>query len=129
MFGIVVDLYTVTNGVFKITGESNWDEYSFQYSAVDSPKLRPSTVSCILVGVGGRAKPPGVRFSQSSKWGLQPDWLLIPPQPVLPYQTLRDGEGFFTTTATAPDAVGTCTTRWDITFTAPGYPVRTRNIL
>ncbi|MGW2254745.1 NucA/NucB deoxyribonuclease domain-containing protein [Kitasatospora sp. NPDC001660] len=45
----------------------------------------------------------------------------FPAQGVSPLQSWRIGEAFFTTTATTPGAIGTCTTTWQLTFQNGAY--------
>lgn len=66
----------------------------------------------LRASVSGSARASGSCTRSSSSF---------PSQPVTPYYTMRSGEAFFNTTATALGAIGYCTTTWDIVFTNAGY--------
>ena len=62
--------------------------------------------------VGGSAISSGSCTTNNSSF---------PTQGLSPLQSWRIGEAFFDTTATAPGAIGNCTTTWELTFSTPGY--------
>jgi hypothetical protein len=120
VFTITYTTYVVTNGVTTVTGQLSLNAWPYSYSSPGLPNWAHQFSVASYAGWGdalrasvtGSARASGSCTRSSSSF---------PAQPVTPFLTLRSGEAFFNTTATALGAVGFCTTTWDIVFTNPGY--------
>ncbi|MEN3305218.1 MAG: hypothetical protein V7603_1420 [Micromonosporaceae bacterium] len=121
--GYTGDLTTtrIINGVSTLTGEVFMDIFSYAYTSETlgtwAHQMQVSSYSgwgdALKASVQGSASASGACTIRGST--------TFPPQPVLPFGTVRSGDGFFDTTATAQGAVGHCTTGWTLTFTNPGF--------
>jgi hypothetical protein len=126
-FAVVLTTYRVVNGVLTPTGTLSMNTFNFSYSAVDISTWAhqlgfasfAGTGPALQASVSGTARSSGSCSRRSSSF---------PSQALSPFLTIRDGEAFFDTTATAPGAVGNCTTTWDLTFTVPAHVPATMSV-
>jgi hypothetical protein len=120
-FGVTYTTYRIVNGQTTVTGQLQSNAFSYSYSSVSlsnwahqfSIASYTGWGDALKASVSGTARASGSCTRSSSSF---------PPQAVTPTFTLRHGEAFFNTTATAVGAVGFCTTTWDVIYTNAGYP-------
>jgi hypothetical protein len=120
-FTVTYTTSVIVNGQTRVTGQLQSNAFSYSYSSPDLSNwahqfsIASSTGwgDALRASVSGTARAAGDCTRSSSSF---------PPQPVTPHFTLRHGEAFFNTTATAVGAVGFCATTWDVIYTNAGYP-------
>jgi hypothetical protein len=121
VFGVTYTTQVIVNGVPTVTGQLSLNAWGYSYSSVNlsnwahqfSIASYTGWGDALRASVSGSARGSGSCTLSSSSF---------PPQPATPFNTLRSGEAYFNTTATALGAIGYCTTTWDIVFTNVGYP-------
>ncbi|MGW2255160.1 NucA/NucB deoxyribonuclease domain-containing protein [Kitasatospora sp. NPDC001660] len=112
--------YRNTNGAITTTGEAKLNVINYEYSDTGLEYWGHQIELGAYSGWGdalngtieGTAIPSGSCTTNKSDF---------PAQGISPLQSWRLGEAFFTTTATAPGAIGFCKTTWQLTMQAPGY--------
>ncbi|BCJ53385.1 hypothetical protein Asp14428_48600 [Actinoplanes sp. NBRC 14428] len=118
-------LYTTqtTGGVTRETGRLYIDFWDWTYSSPDLPNWNHQG-GVVAVQLGSYGPPTASTVTGS--FGVAGQCTVngnfsFPSQPMLPYGTIRSGEGSARTTALAAGAVGTCSTAWSLTWAIPGY--------
>jgi len=121
IFGIIYTTIEIVNGVPRVTGELSLDAISYTYSSASLSNWGHQIGVYSWAGWGAAL---GARVSGSARGSgsCVPSGSSFPSQPATPFLTLRNGESYFTTTATAVGAIGFCETTWDLVFTTAGYP-------
>lgn len=121
-FDITYQTNIIVNGVTSVTGEAYLHVYNDSYTSVDYPTwIHQVSISATTASWGDAVKATinGSAWINSGACSLSSE--NFPPQPLTPLGTLRSGEAFFNTTATADGAIGYCSTKWIVQFTNPSY--------
>ncbi|WP_435652333.1 NucA/NucB deoxyribonuclease domain-containing protein [Kitasatospora purpeofusca] len=121
-----VRLLTVTtyerasNGAVTVTGEFQANVIMYEYMDKSQPTWAYQIEIAAYSGWGD-ALQATVEGQASGSGSCRLVSASFPAQGISPLQTWRLGESFYNTTATAPSAVGSCTTDWKLTFRVPTY--------
>lgn len=118
--GLTLTTYRITNGVTTVTGEANMDVWQYSFSSVDLANWGHQIGVASWAGRGDALKA-NVTGSATAAGQCTSNGSSFPSQPITPFLTLREGESYATTTATALGAIGTCTTTRNLTFNTAGY--------
>ena len=111
----------ISNGQTTVTGQVQFNAYSYSYSSRDHPSWTHQFSIASYTGWGDALRA-SVTGTARAAGNCTRSTTSFPPQPVTPTFTMRSGEATFRTTATAVGAVGWCATTWDVIFTNAGYP-------
>ena len=95
--------------------------YNYSYTSLSLPEFGHQ-LSVVGYGGWGDALRASVSGTASGSGSCSRVSSSFPAQPLAPLRTGRNGESFFRTTSTGVGAIGTCSTRWSLTFTTPTYP-------
>jgi hypothetical protein len=120
-FQVTYNTWVTTNGQTTLTGQVQFNAYSYSYSSPDQPAWTHQFSIASYTGWGDATRG-SVTGTARGAGDCTRNTSSFPPQPVMPTFTMRSGEATFTTTATAVGAVGWCATTWDVWFTNAGYP-------
>ncbi|WP_162890224.1 NucA/NucB deoxyribonuclease domain-containing protein [Streptomyces olivoreticuli] len=108
------------NGKTTVTGEANLNiiNYSYSDTSLDSWVHQIEVSAYKGWGDALKAKLSGTTTGTGACNNGKPSF---PSKPIAPINSWVQGDSLFTTTATAPGAIGNCTTKWDLTFTNGEY--------
>jgi hypothetical protein len=115
------------NGVRLPTGVLSFDYWLYSYSSVDLPTFAFQFSFSSYNGWGDALKAT-ISGAAAASGACVLDSSSFLPQPVTPFLTLRSGESFYRTTATALGASGYCKTTWNVPFANPGYDTPTLTV-
>ncbi|GGK73350.1 NucA/NucB deoxyribonuclease domain-containing protein [Mangrovihabitans endophyticus] len=119
--------YTVTDGVETLTGELSSVVSSYAYTSTTLTTFAHQVDASPASGWGDALRAT-ISGNTTAAGACVVDSSTFDTGPVQPFNSLRAGEAFFTTTATAPGAVGSCTTTWNLVYTNAGYPPATAGV-
>ncbi|MET8681758.1 hypothetical protein ABZW18_30290 [Streptomyces sp. NPDC004647] len=123
--GLTYTTFRTVNGVKEPTGQADLNVINYSYSATDLEASGHQIEVSAYKGWGDALKA-SVGGAASGSGKCTRDESTFPAKPIQPMNSWRQGESYFTTTATAAGAIGTCTTKWNLTFTnAPYAPAGT----
>jgi hypothetical protein len=121
--GLILTTTETVNGTTTVTGVLNMNVFDFTYSAVDQPLWAHQIGVAPNTGWGDAVKASVTATMTAAGDCARNGTSSFPSQALSPVNgTIRAGEGYANTTATALGAVGTCTTTWNLVFNTPGYP-------
>ncbi|MEU2632237.1 hypothetical protein ABZ641_35400, partial [Kitasatospora sp. NPDC007106] len=112
--------WVTENGARKWTGEVYMDVISYEYTDKSQATWGHQIEIAGYWGWGDalNATVEGGTTASGSCSKVNSEF---PAQGLSPLSTWRVGTSFYNTTATAPGAVGFCTTTWNLVFKTPGY--------
>ncbi len=123
---------TTQNGVTQQTGQLDSNVINYEYSDTGLPDWAHQIEISAYTGWGD-ALNATIEGSASSNGSCTTGNTTFPAQAVQPLQSWRAGEAFYSTTATAPGAIGNCDTTWNLTYrngiyTPAGIAYDTNNV-
>ncbi|MET8867928.1 hypothetical protein ABZW11_33770 [Nonomuraea sp. NPDC004580] len=118
--GLLYTTYRVVNGVRTVTGEASLNVINYSYSSTDLPDWGHQIELSAYQGWGD-ALAATLSGTTTASGSCTTAGATFPSRPISPLGTWIQGESYFSTTATAPGAIGACTTTWSLTFTNGAY--------
>lgn len=119
--GLTYTTYRTVNGTTTVTGEALMNVINYTYSATDLPTWAHQIELSAYTGSWGDALNATLSATPVSSGDCVTDSYSFPAKPLAPVGSWIQGESYFNTTATAPGAIGNCTTTWNLLFTNAPY--------
>ncbi|MDY0811457.1 hypothetical protein [Kitasatospora purpeofusca] len=124
--GLTFTTYRITNGTRTVTGEAQMNVINYEFTDKGGPTWAHQIEVSAYLGWGD-AITATVEGTASASGSCNRANATFPAQGLSPTGSWRIGEAYYGTTATAPGAIGFCTTNWQLTFRAAGYDPATAN--
>ncbi|ROO52866.1 deoxyribonuclease NucA/NucB [Micromonospora sp. Llam0] len=119
-FGVTVTSRQTVNGQTTITGQAFLDGFSLSYTST-SIETFGHQLGLVMWDGWGAATSAVVSGFADGGGPCSMDSSSFPAQPLLPMDSWKVGESFFTMSSTASGIVAYCDSDWDLVFSIPGH--------